>query len=71
MEMAHRIAQQDPFALRMAKRAVNRTLDAQGFSTALEACFDMHHFGHTRASVVTGGVPSIAGLAAMKEKNKG
>jgi enoyl-CoA hydratase len=70
MELAQRIAQQDPFALRMAKRAVNRTLDAQGFSTALEACFDMHHFGHTRASVVTGGVPSIAGLAAMKDRGK-
>ena len=70
MEMAHRIAKNDPFALRMAKRAVNHTLDVQGFTTALEACFDMHHFGHTRARVITGGMPSLAGLSSMKDKGK-
>ncbi|UXA06204.1 enoyl-CoA hydratase [Mycobacterium sp. SMC-2] len=70
MALANRIARQDAFSLRMAKRAVNRTLDIQGFSSALEAVFDMHHFGHTRASVVTGGMPSIAGLDAMKGRNQ-
>src|SRR3712207_152407 len=58
MEMAHRIAQQDAFALRMAKRGVNLTLDVQGYSNALEAAFDMHHYGHTRARVVNDGYPS-------------
>jgi enoyl-CoA hydratase len=70
MRMAHRIAQQDAFALRMAKRAVNHTLDVQGYTTALDACFDMHHFGHTRAALVTGGMPSLAGLSSMKQKGK-
>ena len=70
MELAHRIAQQDSFALRMAKRAVNHTLDVQGFKTAIDACFDMHHYGHTRANVVTGGTPSLAGLASMKNKGR-
>ena len=70
MEMAHRIAKVDPFALRMAKRAVNHTLDIQGYSTAIDSCFDMHHFGHTRARVVTGGMPSLAGLSSMKQKGK-
>jgi enoyl-CoA hydratase len=70
MALAHRIARQDPFALRMAKRAVNHALDIQGYSTAIESAFDMHHFGHTRAAVVTGGVPSLAGLSAMKDKGK-
>jgi enoyl-CoA hydratase len=70
MEMAHRIAQIDAFALRMAKRAVNHTLDIQGYTTAIDAIFDMHHFGHTRARVVTGGMPSLAGLSSMKEKGK-
>jgi enoyl-CoA hydratase len=68
MELAHRIAQADAFALRMAKRAVNHTLNVQGYTTAIDACFDMHHFGHTRARVVTGGIPSLAGLASMKQK---
>jgi enoyl-CoA hydratase len=70
MAMAHRIARADGFALRMAKRAVNHTMDVQGYTTAIDACFDMHHFGHTRARVVTGGMPSLAGLSSMKEKGK-
>jgi enoyl-CoA hydratase len=68
LELAARIAQQDSFALRMAKQAVNRTLDIQGFKTAIDACFDIHQYGHTRAAVVTGGMPTLAGLASMKEK---
>jgi enoyl-CoA hydratase len=70
MEMANRIALMDSFALRMAKRAVNHTLDVQGYTTAIDSCFDMHHFGHTRAALVTGGMPSLAGLSSMKDKGK-
>jgi enoyl-CoA hydratase len=69
--LASRIAQQDTFALRMAKQAVNRSLDAQGFQNAIDACFDMHHFAHTRAAVITGGFPSLARLDAMKQKVNG
>lgn len=39
MALAQRIAENDPFALRMAKRSVNETLDAQGQRQALEAAF--------------------------------
>ena len=28
--------------------------------TAIDSCFDMHHFGHTRARVVTGGMPALS-----------
>ncbi|MGF7233689.1 MAG: enoyl-CoA hydratase [Frankia sp.] len=70
MKLAHRIAQKDAFALRMAKRAVNHTMDVQGYTIAVDACFDMHHFGHTRAALVTGGMPSLAGLSSMKRKGK-
>lgn len=70
MAMAHRIAQQDAFALRMAKRAVNHTMDIQGYTSSIDSIFDMHHFGHTRARVLTGGMPSIAGLSAMKSGGK-
>lgn len=70
MELARKIAQQDSFALRMAKRAVNKTLDIQGFSAAIETCFDIHEFGHARATVVTGGTPSLAGLSSMKDRGK-
>jgi enoyl-CoA hydratase len=70
LELASRIAQVDPFALRMAKRAVNRTMDIQGYTNAIDAVFDMHHFGHTRARVITGGMPALANLSGMKEKGK-
>jgi enoyl-CoA hydratase len=70
MAMAHRIAQQDAFSLRMAKRAVNHALDLQGYTNAIDSIYDMHHFGHTRARVVAGGYPSLMGLESMKEKGK-
>ena len=70
LALAHRIAKQDGYALRMAKRAVNRTLDAQGFSSAIEACFDMHQLGHSRALVVTGDKIVLTGLSGMKERNQ-
>jgi enoyl-CoA hydratase len=67
LQLAHRIAQTDPWALRLAKRAVNHTLDTMGFSTAIAACFDMHHLGHTRALAATGGQTVVmADLDRMK-----
>jgi enoyl-CoA hydratase len=67
MRLARRIAQTDPWALRMAKRAVNHTMDTMGFSTAIAACFDMHHLGHTRALAATGGQTVVmADLQRMK-----
>lgn len=70
MTLARRIAQMDAFALRMAKRAVNHTMDIQGYTAAIDACFDMHHLGHARAALATGGIPSLADLASMKGKGK-
>jgi enoyl-CoA hydratase len=70
MALAQRIATKDAFALRMAKRAVNQTLEIQGYTNSIDAIFDMHHFGHARAALVTGGIPSLAGLSAMKGKGK-
>jgi len=68
MEMARRIARMDSFALRMAKRAVNHTMDIQGYTAAIDSCFDMHHLGHARAALDNNGMPSLAGLTAMKDK---
>jgi enoyl-CoA hydratase len=71
MELAHRIAEADPWALRMAKRAVNHTLDTMGFSAAIASCFDMHHLGHARALAETGGQTVVlADLARMKEAGR-
>jgi enoyl-CoA hydratase len=64
-ELALKIATMHPFALRMAKRAVNQTLDVQGFTTAVQAVFDIHQLGHGHA-LSEGGYPILVGLDAMK-----
>lgn len=46
MALAERIAAAAPFAIRLIKRSLNRTLDAQGLRTALSAHFDTHQLSH-------------------------
>ena len=64
-ELARQIASKHPFALRMAKRAVNQTLDVQGFTTAVQAVFDVHSLGHGHA-ISESGYPVLVGLDGMK-----
>ena len=66
LDWARRIAARDGFALYLAKRAVNQTLDTQGFSTAVRAAFDTHHLGHGHAMSETGGQPVLGDLDDMK-----
>jgi enoyl-CoA hydratase/carnithine racemase len=54
MALASHIARMHPFGLRQAKRAVNQTLDVQGFYAAIQSVFDIHHTGHGNALSVTG-----------------
>jgi enoyl-CoA hydratase len=68
--LAVQIAQHDPFALRMAKRAVNQTLDIQGFTAAVQAVFDVHSVGHGHAFSVSGW-PVLLGLEGMRAVNAG
>ena len=67
-ELALQIATRHPYALRMAKRAVNQTLDVQGFTTAVQAVFDVHTLGHGNAISETGW-PVLVGLEGMKAEN--
>ena len=46
MAMAQQIAKAPPFGLRLIKRSINRSLDAQGLRTALAAHFDTHQLSH-------------------------
>lgn len=65
-ELAAQIAQMHPFALAQAKRAVNQTMDVQGFYTALQAVFDIHQTGHGNALAV-GGYPILVDLETMRD----
>lgn len=46
LAMAQRLAEAPPFAIRLLKKSLNRTLDAQGFRVALDAHFDTHQLAH-------------------------
>jgi enoyl-CoA hydratase len=71
LTLAAKIAAMDPWAVRLAKRAVNGAVDAMGFSNAIAANFDIHHLGHARAIAHNKGVTSImADLAAMKTASR-
>ena len=63
--LAAHIAKNNPFGLAQAKRAVNQTLDVQGYYAALQSVFDIHHTGHGNAISITG-YPVLAGLDEMK-----
>jgi enoyl-CoA hydratase/carnithine racemase len=68
-ELARHISQMHPFALRQAKRAVNQTLDVQGFYAAIQSVFDIHQTGHGNALSVSG-YPVLTRLEEMKERIK-
>jgi len=46
MKLAEQIAKAPPFAMRLIKRSLNRSLDVQGFRTAMESHFDTHQLSH-------------------------
>ncbi|MGW5919584.1 enoyl-CoA hydratase [Nocardia fluminea] len=65
--LATRIAAMPSFGLRQAKRAVNQTLDVQGFYAAIQSVFDVHSTGHGNALSVNG-FPILMALDEMKQK---
>jgi enoyl-CoA hydratase/carnithine racemase len=65
--LAELIATKHPFALRQAKRAVNQTLDVQGFYAAVQAVFDVHQTGHGNA-LSESGMPILMLLDGMKQE---
>jgi enoyl-CoA hydratase len=69
-KLAAEIATKHPFALRQAKRAVNQTLDVQGFYAAIQSVFDIHQTGHGHA-LSEGGYPILINLDEMKKEIAG
>jgi enoyl-CoA hydratase len=64
--LACQIAQHNAFGLAQAKRAVNQTLDVQGYHTALQSVFDIHSTGHGNALSVSG-YPVLMQLDEMRQ----
>ena len=67
MEMATRIAQTPPFAIKLLKRSLNRVLDVQGMREALTAHFDLHQLSHVSEEYQA---TRRAGLASAIGKGK-
>jgi enoyl-CoA hydratase len=54
LELAERIGKRPSIGLKLAKMAVNQSLDAQGMWTAVQSAFGLHHLGHTHHLAVHG-----------------
>ena len=66
LALAAKIARQDPFALKLAKRSVNHALDAQGQAQAIDYAFAVHHLAHTHHRAVGGQILSAEWVAAQR-----
>lgn len=68
LSMAQKIAAKPAFALKLAKEAVNKTLDIQGQMNAIDQAFSLHHLCHNQNFRVFGygmdttNLPSLANV---------
>ena len=70
LQIASEIARQPAIGLKLAKMAVNQSVDAQGQATALEAAFSLHQFGHAFAETQFGYPIDPAGLDVIRTLSK-
>ena len=54
LELAVQIAANNPFAMRLAKEAVNKAQDLMGRKDAMDAAFSLHQIGHLQNMLVHG-----------------
>ena len=52
LDLASKIARQPLFGLKLAKLAVNQSLDAQGMYSAINSAFGLHHLGHANSRIL-------------------
>jgi enoyl-CoA hydratase len=71
LNMAARIARRPLIGLRLAKLACNQSLDAQGYSTALQAAMGWQQVGHANARLVHGLPVDPAGAETIRREVKG
>jgi len=67
LAMAERIAAQPSIGLKLAKQAVNQSLDAQGQWTALQAAFSIHETGHAHNMLLHGRPVDPAGVGLVRK----
>lgn len=70
LDLARRIATRPGFGLKLAKEAVNFSLDVQGQQQALTAALAMHHLGHAHARVQHGLPVDPHGIDVIRDEAK-
>ena len=53
---ANRVAENDPFRIRMAKQSINHMMDAMGYRSEIEGDFQTYYLRQTLAPPRSGGV---------------
>jgi enoyl-CoA hydratase len=69
-KLAERIATRPTMGLKLAKQAVNQTLDAQGQWAAVQAAFSLHQLGHSHNTQVHGMPLDPNGAALIREQSR-
>lgn len=67
LALAERIAMRPTFGLRLAKRAVNQSLDMQGQRSAIESAFGLHHLAHAHNRERYGEIVDPAGRTVIRD----
>jgi enoyl-CoA hydratase len=69
LEMATRIAKKPPFAIKLAKKAINGSLDAQGRDIAMQNAFHLHQLAHTHNLKLYDTIIDPSGIPEAVRKN--
>jgi enoyl-CoA hydratase len=70
LELAEHIARRPGMGLKLAKQAVNQSLDAQGQWQALQAAFSLHQLGHSHNREVHGFYIHPDGAEIIRAENR-
>jgi enoyl-CoA hydratase len=70
LELAQRIASRPAMGLKLAKLAVNGSLDAQGQWSAIQGAFALHHLGHSHARTEYGMPVDPSGAEVIRREAK-
>lgn len=70
LQIAEEIAARPAMGLKLAKLAVNQSLDAQGQWTAIQSAIGLHHLGHAHAHVIHGTPVDPNGAEIIRKMNR-
>lgn len=70
LNLARKIAERPSIGLKLAKQAINFSMDVQGQHQAITAALAMHHVGHAHARIEHGIPVDPNGLRVIREESK-